>query len=167
MLLQNTLVNFLYSSDFITMNPIDLFCKVTSTTSDEVIPPQPTEVTSTTSNKAISPYHQTGINTNLTTYVLYQSRLIKIPTGLRLKQPKVYLCHELITVPSELNLQIPKVHLWDYTKSPDQNFNRNIAPVNTPISSSIEELNICTHCWKPVTGNVLMHKTVKHYAYMQ
>ena len=108
MLLQNTLVNFLYTSDFITMNPIDLFCKVTSTTSDEVIPPQPTEVTSTTSNEAISPYHQTGINTNLTTYVLYQSRLIKIPTGLRLKQPKVYLCHELITVPSELNLQIPK-----------------------------------------------------------
>ena len=29
------------------MNPIDLSCKVTSTTSNEVIPPQTTEVTST------------------------------------------------------------------------------------------------------------------------
>ena len=155
---QNTLVHFLYTSDFITMNPIDLSCKVTSTTSNEVIPPQTTEVTSTTSNEASSPYsshyHQTGINTNL--------------TGLRLKQPKVYLCHKLITVPSGLNLQIPKVHLWDYTISPDQNFNRNFVPVNTPISStSMQELNICTHCWQPVTGNVMMHKIVKHFAYMQ
>ena len=162
------MVNFLYTANFITMNPIDLSCKVTSTISNEVIPPQPAEVTSTTSNEAISHYHHTGINTNLATYILYQNILIKIPTGLRLKQPKVYLCHELITVPSGLNLQIPKVHLWDYTKSPDQNFNRNFAPVNTPISStSMQELNICTHCWKPVTGNVLMHKTVKHFAHMQ
>ena len=163
-LLQNTLVNFLYTSDFITMNPIDLSSKVTSTTSNEVIPPQTTEVTSTTSNEASPPYsppyHQTGINKNLTTCVIHKNKLIKIPTGLRLKQPKVYLCHELITVPSGLYLQIPKVHLWDYTKSPDQNFNRNIIPVNTTKSStSMEELNICTHCWKPVTGNVLMHKT--------
>ena len=153
------------------MNPIDLSCKVTSTTSNEVITPQSAEsaeVTSTTSNEVSPPYHQTGINTNLTTYILYQDRLIKIPTGLRLKQPKVYLCHELITVPSGLNLQIPKVHLWDYTKSPDQNFNKNIVPVSTPISStSMEELNICTHCWQPVDGNVLMHKTVKHFAFMQ
>ena len=44
-LLQNTLVNFCYTSDFITINPIDLSCKVTSTTSNEVIPPQTTEVT--------------------------------------------------------------------------------------------------------------------------
>ena len=146
------------------MNPVDLSCKITSTTSNEVIPPQTTEVTSTTSNEASPPYHQTGINTNLTTYILYQDRLIKIPTGLRLKQPKVYLCHELITVPSGFNLQIPKVHLWDYTKSPDQNF----VPVSTPISStSMEELNICTHCWQPVTGNVLMYKTVKPFAHMQ
>ena len=163
-LLQNTLVHFFYTSDFITMNPIDLSCRVTSTTSNVVIPAQTTEVTSTTSNEAspsYSPhYHQTGINTNLTTYILYQNRLIKIPTGLRLKQPKVYLCHELITVPSGLNLQIPKVHLWDYTKSPDQNFNRKFVLVNTPISStSMQELNICTHCWQSVTGNVLMHKT--------
>ena len=150
------------------MNPIDLSYKVTSTTSDEVISPKPAEVTSTTSNEDSSPYHQTGINTNLTTYVLYQNGLIKIPTGLRLKQPKVYLCKELIMVSSGINLQIPKVHLWDYTKSPDQNFNRNFVPVNTSISStSMEELNICTHCWQPVTGNVLMHKTVKHFAYMQ
>ena len=134
------------------MNSIDLSCKVTSTTS----------------NEDSQPYHQTGINTNLTTCVLYQNRLIKIPTELRLKQPKVYLCKELITVPSGINLQIPKVHLWDYTKSPDQNFNRNFVPVNTPISSTcMEELNICTHCWQPVTGNVLMHKTMKHFAYMQ
>ena len=166
------MVNFLYTSDFITMNPIDLSCKVTSTTSNEVIPPQTTEVTSTTSNEANQPYsphhHQTGINTNMTTYVLYQNRLIKIPTGLRLKQPKVYLCHELITVPSGLNLQVPKVHVWDYTKSPEMNFNMDFVPANTPISStSMQELNICTHCWQPVTGNVLMHKTVKHYAYKQ
>ena len=145
------MVNFLYTSDFIKMTPIDFFCKVTSTTSNEVIPPQTTEVTFTTSNEASPPcsppYHQTGINTNLTTYILYQDRLIKIPAGLRLKQPKVYLCHELITVPSGLNLQIPKVHLWDCTKSPDQNFNRNFVPANTSISStSMEELNICTHC---------------------
>ena len=120
------------------MNPIDLSCKVTSTTSNEVIPPQTTEVASTTSNETSPPYHQTGINTNLANYILYQDRLT---------QPKVYLCHELITVPSGLNLQIPKVHLWDYTKSPDQNFNRNFVPVSTPISStSMEELNICTHC---------------------
>ena len=149
------------------MNPIDLSCKVTSTTSNEVITPQPAEVTSTTSNEVSPHYHQSGNNTNLTTYVLYQNRLITIPTGLRLKQPKVYLCHELITVPSALNLQIPKVHLWDYTKSPGQNFNRNFVLVNTPISStSMQELNICTHCWQPVTGNVLMHKTVKHFTYM-
>ena len=44
-LLQNTLVNFLYTSDFITINPLDLSCKVISTTSNEVIPPQATEVT--------------------------------------------------------------------------------------------------------------------------
>ena len=150
------------------MNPIDLSCKVTSTTSNEVITSQPAEVTSTTSNEDSPHNHQTGINTNLTIYILYQNILIKIPTGLRLKQPKVYLCHELITVPSGLNLQIPKVHLWDYTKSPDQNFNNNIIPVSTPISStSMQELNICTHCWQPVTGNVLMHKTVKHFAFMQ
>ena len=167
-LLQNTLVYFLYTSYFITMNPIDLSCKVTSTTSNEVIPPQTTEVTSTTSNKASPPYsppyHQTRINTNLTTCVMYKNKLIKIPTGLILQQPIVHLWNytELITVPSGINLHIPKVHLWDYTKSPDQNFNRNIVPVNTPISStSMQELNICTHCWQPVTGNVLMHKTVK------
>ena len=121
------MVNFFYTSDFITMNAIDLSCKVTSTTSNEVIPPQTTEVTSTTSNEANPPYsphhHQTGINTNMTTCVLYQNRLIKIPTGLRLKQPKFYLCHKLITVPSGLNLQVPKVHVWDYTKSPEMNFN--------------------------------------------
>ena len=145
------MVHFLYTSDFITMNPIDLSCKVTFTTSNEVIPPQTTEVISTTSNEASPPYslpyHQTGIITNMTTCVLYQNGLIKIPTGLRLKQPKVYLCHELITVPSGLNLQIPKVHLWDYTKSPNQNFNRNFVPVRSPISStSMQELNICTHC---------------------
>ena len=151
-LLQNALAIFFFTSDFITMNPIDLSCKVTSTTSNEVSPP----------------YHQTGINTNLTTCVLYQRRLIKIPTGLRLKQPKVYLCHELITVPSGINLQVLKVHLWDYTKPPAKNFNRNFVPANTPISStSMQELNICTRCWQPVTGNVLMHKTVKHFAYMQ
>ena len=152
------------------MNPIDLACKVTSTTSNEVIPPQTTEVTSSTSNEASPPYYQTGINTNLTTYVMYKNKLIKIPTGLTQQQPIVYLWNytELITVPSGINLQIPKVHLWDYTKSPDQNFNRNFVPANTSISStSMEELNICTHCWKPVTGNVLMHKTVKHYAYKQ
>ena len=118
------------------MNPIDLSCKVTSPTSNEVIPPQTTEVISTTSNEASPPYHQTGINTNLTTYVLYQNRLIKIPTGLRLKQPKVYLCNELITVPSGLNLQVPKVHVWDYTKSPEMNFNMDFVPANTPISST-------------------------------
>ena len=44
-LLQNTLVNFLYTSDFITMTPIDLSCKVKSITSNDVIPPQTTEVT--------------------------------------------------------------------------------------------------------------------------
>ena len=135
-LLQNTLGNFLYTSDFITINPIDLSCKVTSTTSNEVITPQPAEVTSTTSNEVSPHYHQTGINTNLTTYVLYQDRLIKIPTGLRLKQPKVYLCNELITVPSGINLQIPKVHLRDFAKLPVQNFNGNLVPVNTPISST-------------------------------
>ena len=31
---------------------------------------------------------QTGINTNLTTYILYQDRLIKIPAGLRLNNLK-------------------------------------------------------------------------------
>ena len=108
------------------MNPIDLSCKVTSTTSNEVNTSQPAEVTSTTPNEVSPPYHQTGINTNLTTYVLYQNRLIKIPTGLRLKQPKVYLCNELITVPSGLNLQISKVHLWGYTKSPDINFQQEL-----------------------------------------
>ena len=136
------------------MNPIDLSCKATSTTSNEVNPH----------------YHQTGINTNLTTYVLYKNKLIKIPTGLILQQHVVHLWNysELITVPSGMNLQIPKVHLWDYTKSPAHNFNRNFAPVNTPISSSsMQELNICTHCWQPVTGNVLIHKTVKHFASMQ
>ena len=144
------------------MNPIDLSCKVTSTTSNEV--------TSTTPNEVSLPYHQTGINTNMSTYVMYQNKLIKIPTGLVLQQPVVHLWNysELITVPSGINLQIPKVHLWDYTKSPDQNFNRNFVPVNTPISSiSMQELNICTHCWQPVTGNVVMHQTVKHYAYKQ
>ena len=143
------------------MNPIDLSCKVTSTTSNKV--------TSTTSSEASPPYHQTGINTNLTTYVMYQNKLIKIPTGPILQQPVVHLWNysELITVPSGLNLQIPKVHLWDYTKSPDQNFNRNFVPVNTPISStSMQEFNSYTHFWKPVTGNVLMHKTVKHYAHV-
>ena len=155
------MVYFLYTSDFITMNPIDLSCKVTSTTSNEV--------TSTTSNEDSPPYHQTEININFTTFVMYQNKLIKIPTGLILQQPVVHLWNhsELITVPSGINLQIPKVHLWDYTNSPDQNFNRNFVPVNTPISStSMEELNICTHCWQPVTGNVLMHKTVKHFASM-
>ena len=142
------MVNFLYTSDFITMNPIDLSCKVTSTTSNEVSPP----------------YHQTGIKTNFITYVLYQNRLIKIPTGLRLKQPNIYLYNELITVPSGINLQISKVHLWDYTKSPAKIFNRNFVPANTPISStSMQELNICTHCWQTVTGNVLMHKTVHNW----
>ena len=169
-MLQNTLVIFLYTSDFITMNPIDLSCKVTSTTSNEVVSPKPAEVTSTTSNE-ISPHHyQTGINTNLITYVIYQNKLIKIPTGLILQQLVVHLWNysELITVPSGINIQIPKVHLWDYTKSPDQLFNRNFFPINTPISStSMQELNICTHCWKPVTGNVLMHKTVKHFACIQ
>ena len=93
------------------------------------------------------------------TYVLYQNRLIKIPTGLRLKQPKVHLCHELITVPSGLNLQVLKVQVWDYTKSPEMNFNMDFVPAKTPISStSMQELNICTHCWQPVTGNLLMHK---------
>ena len=157
-LLQHALGNFLYTSDFITMSPIDLSCKVTSTTSNEASPPY-------------SPYnHQTGINTNLTTFVMYQNRLIIIPTGLILQQPVVHLWKysELITVPSGINLQILKVYLWDYTKSPEQNFSRNFVPVNTPIlSTSMQELNICTHCWKPVTGNVLMHKTVKHFAYMQ
>ena len=156
------MVNFLYTSDFITMNPIDLYCKVTSTTSNEVI--------STTSNEDSPPYHQTGINTNLTTYVMYQNKLIKIPTGLILQQPIVHLWNysELIRVPSGINLKIPKVHLWDYTKSPDKNFNRDIVPVNTPISStSMQELNICTYCWQPVTGNILMHKTVRYFAYMQ
>ena len=149
------------------MNPIDLSGKVTSTTSNEVIPPQTTEVTFTTSNEASPPYsphnHQTGVNTNLITYVMYQNRLIKIPTGLLLRQPVIHLWKysELITVPSGINIQIPKVHLWDYTKSPNQIFNRNIVPVNTYI------INIYTHYWKPVIGNVLMHKTVKHYAYMQ
>ena len=143
------------------MSPIDLSCKVKSTTSNEV--------TSTTSNEVSPSYHQTGINTNLTTYVMYQNKLIKIPTGLIPQQPVVHLWNysELITVPSGFNLQIPKVHLWDYTKSPEQNFNRNFVPANTPIAStSMQELNICTHCWQPVTGNVLMHKTVKHFAYM-
>ena len=150
------------------MNPIALSCKVTSTTSNEVITSQQAEVTSTTSNEVSPHYHQTGINTNLTTYVWYQNRLIKIPAGLRWKQPKVYLCHELIRVPSGITFQIPKVHLWDYTKLPDQNFNRNIVPVNTPISSTfMQELDIYTHCWQPLTGNVLMHKNVKHFAYMQ
>ena len=151
------------------MNPIDLACKITSTTSIEVISPKPAEVTITTSNEDSPHYHQAGINTNLTTYVMYKNKLIKISTGLILQQPVVHLWNysELITVPSGMSLQIPKVHLWDYTKSPDQNFNRNIVPVNTPISStSMEELNICTHCWQPVTQNVLMHKTVKHFAYI-
>ena len=164
------MINFLYTSDFITMNPIDLSHRVTSTTSNEVITSQPAEVTSTTSNEDSPHNHQTGINTNLITYVMYQNRLIKIPTGLILQQPVVHLWNynELITVSSGLNLQIPKVHFWDYTKSPYQNFNRNIVPVNTPISStSMQELNICTHCWQPVTGNVLMHRTVKHFACMQ
>ena len=161
------MVNFLYTSDLIIMNPIDLSCKVTLTTSNEVISPKPAQVTS---NEVIPHYHQAGINTNLTTCVMYKNRLIKIPRGLILQQPVVHLWNysELIIVPSGINLQIPKVHLWDYTKSPDQNFNRNIVPANTPIlSTSMQELNICTHCWKPVTGNVLMHKTVKHFAYMQ
>ena len=152
------------------MNPIDLSCKVTSTTSNEVISPKPAEVTASTSNEDSPHYHQADINTNLTTYVMYKNKLIKIPTELILQQPVVHLWNysELITVPSEINLQIPKVHLCNYTKSPDQNFNRNIVLVNTPISStSMEELNICTHCWQPVTGNVLMHKTVKHFAYIQ
>ena len=98
---------------------------------------------------------------------MYQNRLIKIPTGLILQQPVVHLWNssELITVPSGINLQIPKVHLWDYTKSPDQT---GTLFQSTLISStSMEELNICTHCWQPVTGNVLMHKTVKHFAHMQ
>ena len=150
---------FLYTSDFITMNPIDLSCKVTSTTSNEVtsttsnevISPKPAEVTSTTSNE-ISPHNcQTGINTNLTTHVTYQNKLIQIPIGLILQQPVVHLWNhsELITVPSGINFQIPKVHLWDYTKSIDQNFNRNFVPVNTPISStSMQELYIYTHCWQ-------------------
>ena len=160
------MVNFLYTSDFITMNPVDSSCEVISTTSNEVIPPQTTEVTATTSNEAnppYSPHHdQTGINTHMTTYVLYQNRLIKIPTGLH------YLHHELITIPSGLNLQVPKLHVWDYTKSPEMNFNMDFVPANTPISStSMQELDICTHCWQPVTGNVLMHKTVKHHAYKQ
>ena len=132
------------------MNPIDLSYKVTSTsTSTEVISPKPAEVTSTTSNEVSPSYHQTGINTKLTTYVKYQNKLIKIPTGLILQQPVVHLwnCCELIIVSSGINLQIPKVHLWDYTKSPDQNFNRNFVAANTYISStSMQELNICTHC---------------------
>ena len=142
------------------MNPIDLSCKVTSTTSNEV--------TSTTSNEVSPPYYQTGINTNLTTYVMYHNVLTKIPTGLILQQPVVRLWNysELITVPSGINLQIPRSTF--YTKSPYQNFNRNFVPVNTLIlSTSMQELNICTHCWQPMTGNVLMHKTVKHFAYMQ
>ena len=129
------------------MNQIDLSCKVTSTTLNEV--------TCTTSNEVSAPYHQTEINTNLTTCVMYQNKLIKIPTGLILQQPVVHLWNysELITVPLGINLQIPKVHPWDYTKSPDQNFNRNFVPVKTPISStSMQELNICIHCWQPVTG---------------
>ena len=69
------------------MNPIDLSCKVTSTTSNEVISPKPAEVTSTTSNEVSPPNHQTGINTNLTTYVMYQNKLIKITTGRILQQP--------------------------------------------------------------------------------
>ena len=103
------------------MNPIHLSCKVTSTTSNEVITSQPAEVTSTTSNEDSPHYHQAGINTNLTTYVMYQNKLIKIPTGLILQQPVVHLWNysELITVPSGINLQILKVHLWDYTKSPN------------------------------------------------
>ena len=104
-LLQSTLVNFLYTSVFITMNPIDLSCKVTSTTSNEVISPKPAELTSTTSNEDSPNNHQTGINTNLPTYVLYQNRLIKIPSGLRLKQPKVYFYNELITVPSGITFK--------------------------------------------------------------
>ena len=64
---------FLYTSDFITINPIDLSCTVTSTTCNEVIPPKPAEVTPTTSNEVSPPYHQTGINTNLTTYVIKMS----------------------------------------------------------------------------------------------
>ena len=60
-LLQNTLVNFLYTSDFITINPIDLSCKVTSTTSNEVIPPQTTEVTDT-QNWNIMPTSNNWIN---------------------------------------------------------------------------------------------------------
>ena len=88
------------------MNPIDLSCKVTSTTSNEVIPPKPAEVTSTTFNEVSPPYHQTGINTNLVAYVMYQNKLIKIPTGLILLQPVVHLWKysELITVPSGINL---------------------------------------------------------------
>ena len=64
------------------MNPIDLSCKVSSTTSDEVISSKPAEVASTTSYEDSPHYHQTGINTNLTTNVMYQNKLIKIPTGL-------------------------------------------------------------------------------------
>ena len=95
------------------MNPIDLSCKVTSTTSNEVISPKPAEVTYTTSNEDSPLYHQTGINTNLTTYVMYQNKLVKIPTGLILQKPVVHLWNysELITVPLGITLQIPKVHL--------------------------------------------------------
>ena len=50
---------FLYTPAFITVNPIDLSCKVISTTSNEVIPPKPAEVTSTTANETSPPYHQT------------------------------------------------------------------------------------------------------------
>ena len=102
------------------MNPIDLSCKVTSTTSNEVITSQPAEVTSSTSNEDSPHNRQTEINTNLTTFVMYQNRLIKIPTGLILQQPVVHLWKysQLITVPSGINLHIPEVHLWDYTKSP-------------------------------------------------
>ena len=82
---------FLILQIFITIIPIDLSCKVTSTTSNEIITSQPTEVTSTTSNEDSPHNHQTGINTNLTTYAMYQNRLIKIQTGLLLQQPVVRL----------------------------------------------------------------------------
>ena len=84
------------------MNPINLSCKVTFTTSNEVISPKPAEVTSTTSNEDSPHYHQAEVNTNLTTYVMYQNKLIKIPTGLILQQPVVYLFIYVCTIFNEI-----------------------------------------------------------------
>ena len=75
------------------------------------------------------------INENMSTYLLYENRLIKIPTGLQIYPSQVHLWDYSEWTPSKwcwysrkIIPHFPKVHLWDFKQHP----------------------YLCTSCWLPV-----------------